>query len=786
MRYFFRRKENQRPDLLSALMYAVGGMFIPLMVVFLCGCQLKKEKDWLNETPDSVAIRGQFAFSPPLSPEESLSKMQVEDGFDIKLVAAEPLVIAPVALNFDNAGRMWVVEMVGYMPDTAGTGEDLPTGNIVILEDPDNDGKADRRKLFLDSLVLPRAISLVENGILIAEPPNLWFVEIKNDQPGRKILVDGEYTQGGNAEHQPNGLIRGLDNWIYSANSRKRYKNKDGRWLIERTHFRGQWGISQDDYGRLFYNNNSANLLGDYFPPGVGATNGHQLEVAGYNETIVKDENVYPARPTPGVNRAYRPGTLDSRLRLRSVTAACSPLVYRGSLFGKEFDQNVFVAEPAGNLVKRNRMEALEYPVTGEQVYSGKEFLASTDERFRPVSLYNGPDGALYIVDMYRGIIEHKTYLTDYLKEEIKRRDLSQPLGYGRIYKVVPRSQQVESVHVPKDADALVAFLGHPNGWARDRAQQMLVEGKYVEAAPELRLLLKSPGQSVSLVHALWTLEGLGLLEPEDLLPLLKHSQWTIRMNALSALPSVMTKKNYGSYLPALKQLLLEKDELSAPLIAFNAHALAPFDRRAADDLLDEVMKQYPENEFVADAVISNLENREDGFLKKVVAYNPDTSLVINKQLRKVLSDISDVSTKRNASALEKKFERGFSLFKSSCQGCHGMDGNGMKALAPPLNRSEWVSGDKEKLASIVLFGLAGPISVNGKLYKAPDITGEMPGIGSNTQVSDEELAELLSFVRASWRNRADAVSAADIARVRDKFRARKSVFTMEELNRDN
>ena len=149
----------------------------------------------------------------------------------------------------------------------------------------------------MDSLVLPRALCLVEDGILVASPPNLWYVEIQNDHAGKKVLVDGAYTVGGNVEHDANGLMRAMDNWIYNANSEKRYRKKGDHWITEWTRFRGQWGITQDDYGRLFYNNNSQNLLGDYFLPGPVAANINQRSISGYNVKIVENNRVYPARP---------------------------------------------------------------------------------------------------------------------------------------------------------------------------------------------------------------------------------------------------------------------------------------------------------------------------------------------------------------------------------------------------------------------------------------------------------------------------------------------------------
>ena len=148
----------------------------------------------------------------------SFDKYKIADGFEIQLAASEPLIEAPVAMDFDNQGRMWVVEMRGFMPNIAGTGEDVPNGRISILGGLDKEGRAQNAKVFLDSLVLPRAIALVYGGVLYAAPPNLWFVEINNVEPGKRTLVDSLYAdQYSNPENQANGLMMGIDNWIYSA-----------------------------------------------------------------------------------------------------------------------------------------------------------------------------------------------------------------------------------------------------------------------------------------------------------------------------------------------------------------------------------------------------------------------------------------------------------------------------------------------------------------------------------------------------------------------------------------
>ncbi|QMU29028.1 DUF7133 domain-containing protein [Adhaeribacter radiodurans] len=771
-------------------MLKLKSVLLLFLTCFLFFCQTNKPIQLApaaalpEATKKAEPTQVDLSSSPVIAPLEAIKKMQVEPGFEVKLVAAEPLVSTPVALTFDEKARPWVVEMAGYMPDTVGTGEDKPIGKIVILEDTNKDGVADERRIFLDSLVLPRAICLIENGILVAEPPSLYYYEIKNDKPGKKTLVDAAYAEGGNVEHQPNGLYRALDNWIYNAKSSKRYRKKGDKWIIEPTHFRGQWGISQDNYGRLYYNTNSENLLGDYFTPGLGATNKNQRRVAGYVQKIVANNKVYPIRPTPGVNRGYMNGILDESKHLVDFTAACAPLVYRGDLFGPEYSTSVFVAEPSANLIKRNIINEQGLLVKGEQAYKGKEFLSSVDERFRPVNLFDAPDGSMYVVDMYRGIIQHKTYLTNYLKSEIGRRQLTQPLNCGRIYKIVPVNKTSQAVTLPNNPDQLVTLLGHSNGWVRDKAQQMLIDGKSTQAIPALHKAMQDKSKSLLVMHALWTLEGIGALQTEEVLTLLQEPTWPLRMQALSVLPSVLTKKTYKSYLPVFNKFITQKDSLAAPYLAFLVSYIQPLDKTAGKNMRQQLVKTFPKNKFVADAIISTLPEQEETFQKELIAFAPDTTLVVHQQLRGVIANIKNARASKDPKVLLKVFPKGAAMFTSTCQTCHGPDGNGVNGLAPPLNGSEWVTGNKEKLISIVLYGLTGPVQVKGHLYKAPEINGDMPGIGYDKDLANEDIAQVLSYIRRSWQNNADKVSTEEVAKVRQNLKARQKAFTVQELNK--
>lgn len=714
-----------------------------------------------------------------LSPRASLKAMTVEEGFEVELVAAEPLVMAPVAMTFDGTGRIWVVEMDGYMPDTLGRGEEAPVGRIVILADEDGDGQMDKRTVFLDSLVMPRAICLVGGGMLLAEPPNLWFYEIQEDKPAGRTLVDSTYAEGGNVEHQPNGLLRGLDNWIYSAKYDWRYRRlPNGDWKKEKTHFRGQWGISQDDWGRLYYNDNSSNLSGDFFPPGLGSGNPNQRSVAGYHETVVGDTRVYPIHSTTGVNRGYMDGVLDSTGRLVNFTAACGPLIYRGGLLG---GINAFVAEPAANLVKRNVLSEDGYRIVGEQAYRGREFLASSDERFRPVNLHDGPDGALYVVDMYRGIIQHSTYLTPYLKNEIGMRGLTLPLGMGRIYRVSPNNIKKDWTTMSRRTDSLVTLLGHANGWVRDKAQQTLVDRHATDVVDDLRAILRDGSNDLQLVHALWTLEGLGVLTASDIRTVLLRPQWQLRAQAIAATVSLASTVPPKELADMITANVSDRDTLLMPYATLAIASLAPAENLAED----RWAISHSGDKYVADALISGLAGREQLFLREISDRMPDTTAILYRRVASVVNELNGDAAQDRQLRLAKRYPQGVSLFQATCQPCHGEDGRGVSSIAPPLAGSQWVKGNKQRLMALVLYGLIGPVDVAGHTYGAPEVSGEMPGIAHNPAVDEGELAQLLSYIRNAWGNETgDEVLPEDLGAVRSIFGKRTEPFTQDELYR--
>ena len=276
-------------------------------------------------------------------------------------------------------------------------------------------------------------------------------------------------------------------------------------------------------------------------------------------------------------------------------------------------------------------------------------------------------------------------------------------------------------------------------------------------------------------------MEGLGILTKEEIWPLLLSKEWPLRMQALSMSRSLISKENYKEFLQLFDTMIAAKDALSAPYIAFLAPAFKTFDEPAQMELLSKLGAKFGDDIYVSDAVISALKNQEAAFYKQFSALKPDTSLILNRRLQKVLADAEKVKTR--TADIATRFPKGASIFKSFCQTCHGPDGNGVASLAPPLNNSEWVVGDKNKLSAIVLYGLTGPIQIGNKIYQAPEINGEMPALASNPEFSDGDIAQVLNYIRVSWNNKGDRIQTKDVTSVRSRYSGRQEPFTVKELN---
>lgn len=462
--------------------------------------------------------------APALSAEQERATFALPSDLEVELVACEPLVEAPVHAVFDARGRLWVVEMRGYMPDVDGNGEREPVGRIALLTDVDGDGRMDRRTTFLDHLVLPRSIAITRGGALVIAPPNLLFaVDEDDDGVADDVTVVDKGLDGiTSPEYGVNGLLPTLDNAFACACASWRYVFENGQWKRERTAGGGQWGITKDDFGRVYFNGNSDPLRGDFVPSQLACRNANAPVAPGVNARVVDDLHVKPARVNPGVNRGYKPGTLGSDWKLDVVTGACGPWIHRGDALPERYKGDAFVCEPCGNLVVRYELaESVDGSVKGAPARNadGRDFLTSTDERFRPVNLFDGPDGALYVVDFRRGVLQHRQFLTTWLRKQAEERGLATPLDQGRIWRVrrkgAERKKPVDLTAL--DSRALVKELANANGWTRDTAQRLLVEqpGLDAETKAELVRALLERVSPVERVHALWTLAAHDAIDAE-------------------------------------------------------------------------------------------------------------------------------------------------------------------------------------------------------------------------------------------------------------------------------
>ena len=559
-----------------------------------------------------------------------MKTLRVAPGFRVELVASDPLLFDPVAITIGPDGRMWVVEMRAFMPNVDGVGENAPIGTIAVLEDTNKDGRMDKRTEFAGGLVLPRALALAGDGLLVAEPPNLWFMR-DTDGDGKaddRQLVANDYGNPTNPEHSANGLMWSLDNWIYSANHTTRFRYTRGEWQREPTIFRGQWGITQDDFGQLYFNNNSVALYTDVMPAEYLLRNRNLTNPRGANVQMARaDEiSVWPARITTGVNRGYQILREDGTLPV--LTAASGPVIYRGSLFPRSFYGDAFICEPAGNLVKRLVIEERDGVPRVRNAYEQAEFLASTDERFRPVNLYNGPDGSLYVVDMYRGVIQHRIFLTTYLRNQIKERGLEAPLGMGRVYRIVPET--VKRGSPPPLAKAkpsqLVEALKHEDAWVRETAQRLLVERMDASTAPALRRLATTAPAAATRVHALWTLDGINSLDWPTALAALRDAEPRVAATGMR-----VSERFLASHPERTLAAIMERvrwNELA--VVRQIALSLGKAPASHADAALRQITFRNGKRAYVADAVVSSVAGREAAFISSLIASDPPAAVLDN------------------------------------------------------------------------------------------------------------------------------------------------------------
>ncbi len=482
---------------------------------------------------------------PPKSPEESLAAIHVRPGFKVELVVHEPLVLDPIAFEWGADGKLWVVEMGDYPLGVDGNGKF--GGVIRYLEDTKGDGHYDKSTVFLEGVGFPTGVMPWGKGVLVSAAPEIFYAE-DTDGDGkadvRKTLFKG--FREGNQQHRVNGFEYGLDNWLYGANGNSgglvrslltgkevNISGRDFRFNPVTGEFQTQAGQTQygrhrDDWGNWFGNENPTWLWHYVLQEQYLARNPYLA--------VKSTRRVLSNYPDP--NRIY---TISPTMRrfnwpdaINVVTSANSATPYRDELFGPDFESSVFASEPVNNVVHREVLSPDGATFTGRRApdEQNSEFLASTDNWFRPTMMKTGPDGALYIADMYRLVIEHPEWIP---AEQIKHLDLRAGSDKGRIYRVYPTSATPRKV--PRldrlDAAGLVAALDSPNGWQRDTVQRLIVQSGDRSVAPALAALARHSARPKTRLQALWTLQGLKVLTVDDLEVALQDQHPAVREQAV-------------------------------------------------------------------------------------------------------------------------------------------------------------------------------------------------------------------------------------------------------------
>lgn len=500
----------------------------------------------------------------PLTPKEELATFKLPDGIAAQLVAAEPDIVDPVAMCFEEKGRLFVCEMRGYPNGGVGTGNET-RGKIKCLEDKDGDGVFETVTTFAEGLRFPMGVQPYKGGLLVAVAPDLLYLEDANgDGKADKttVLYTGFYTA--NIQQMLNSLQWGLDNWVYGIcgsdggvvksgqkpdapavnlrNRGLRFK-PDAPASLEPTSSGGQYGLAADDYQRWFTATNSQHLrqivLPDHYlkrNPAL-AVSAVTLDIPEHG-AAAKVFRISPFEPWRVERTTRRAGSPDAKRFPTTelvpggyITSACSPLIYTADLLPKEYRGNNFVCDPANNIVHRELLKENGAVFSAVRAYEDREFLASTDNWFRPVQLSTGPDGAIYVLDFYREVIETPLSLPDDIKKQLNL----ESRGRGRIWRIAPKD--FKPAKLPDlgamSAKQLAEELTSANPWRRLTAQRLLVEKQEKGAVARIRELRPKAKGTPGVANLLWTLHGLGALEAADVQDALSDPEPGVREQAL-------------------------------------------------------------------------------------------------------------------------------------------------------------------------------------------------------------------------------------------------------------
>jgi mono/diheme cytochrome c family protein len=737
------------------------------------------------------------------TPEDEAKGFMLPTGYRLELVMADPQIISPTLIEFDGNGRMYVGEMISYMMDAGASREHEPISRISRWESTKGDGHYDKRTVFVDKLVAPRMILPLQDGVILTSETDSDDLVKWTDTNGdgvadkREVVFTGIGQSGdANIEHQKAGLLWNMDNWIYTTYNPFRIRWTPSGFLREPTGANGgQWGLASDDDGKPWFVDAGGERgpmnfqfpvhYGSFTPcpaAGRGGRAGAPAAPppapnpncpAGMENGFEKDFAVVWPAPGIGDMQGGLPRTRMPAQNLNHFTAATGPAIVRGDRLPADLKGDLLFTEPVGRLIRRAKIDNVEGLTQLRNVYPQSEFLTSTDQLFRPVNISNGPDGTVYIADMYHGIIQELQWSGpgSYLRAKIEQYQLDKVAQHGRIWRLrydgreaVPATEtnigQTAIPAITPDFTAprmysetpaqLVAHLSHPNGWWRDTAQRLLILKQDKSVVPALEQTVRSSDNLLARFHALWTLEGLGALNPALVRSAMEDKNPRMRIQAIRA-SETLYKAGDKSFAGDYRALTKDPDTN----VVIQALLTATLFKLA--DAPDLVKAAQSANNSKGVALIG----------ERLLAPAPAFGGGAGRRGGPLTPDE------------EKRLQQGNDVFGAVCFACHGPDGSGAPLegapagtmMAPPLAASPRVQGHRDYVIKVLLRGLQGPL--DGKTYR--DVMVPMGG-------TDEWVAGIASYVRTSFGNNGGLVTPADVARVRAEIADRTNPWTIAEL----
>ncbi|EEF59051.1 PVC-type heme-binding CxxCH protein [Pedosphaera parvula] len=561
----------------------------------------------------------------PLTPEQAIASFRLDPGLKIECVAQEPMVVSPVAAAWDEKGRMYVVEDRGY-PVGPGKGK-KPVGQVVLLESTHHDGHYDKRTVFADGLTFPNGVMCWKGGVYVTCAPYLYYFK-DTDGDGvadvKQIVFKG-FQDLSTTQLRVSHPILNVDGWVYLTSgltsakvsspiytnhpvvfcNRTDFRFKPDTDQFEPTAGTAQFGETFDSFGHKFIcsnrNHNQAVMM--------------QLKYLNRNTNAALADIVEDIPDHGAASKLYplSDNITTSALHTGFFTSACGINYYRGTALPDDYKDNSFTCEPAGNLVHRDVISPTNTSFVAKRAQDGVDFLASPDNWFRPVNLATGPDGALYVCDMYRKTIEHPEYLPEATR---KITDFESGKDKGRIYRITAASYKVQTKQFDvSTSKELCELLNSPDAWWRTTAQRLLLERQDKSVASTLKKMVKSGKIPEARVLALRLLECLNSLEDQQILTALSDKNVSVRENAMQVAEPRLSQSS------RLTERLLAMANDSDARVRFQcALSLGELHDAKIIPALAKILDQNNDDKWTREAVLSAVDNHADVLLKTLLA----------------------------------------------------------------------------------------------------------------------------------------------------------------------